>query len=153
MINYIKGDATYPIGQGNKIIVHNVNDKDKWGRGFVLALSARWSKPEKEYHAWFRGEQGVCYLGAVQFVQVESDTWVANVMAQHDIRTIDGVPPIRYDALRSGLRRVARFAAEIDASLHLPRIACGLAGGSWDVVQEIIEDEFDGLEVTVYDLE
>lgn len=153
MIKYIKGDATKPIGDGNKIIVHNVNDKNKWGRGFVLALSARWSKPEEEYRAWFRGERGLYYLGAVQFVQVEPDIWVANVMAQHDIHAIDGVPPIRYDALRNGLRRVARFATEIGASLHLPRIGCGLSGGSWNMVLPIIEDECDGLEVTIYDLE
>lgn len=153
MINYLKGDATLPVGDGNKIIVHCCNDIGGWARGFVLALSARWSKPEEEYRAWFRGERGLHFLGAVQYVPVESDIWVANVIGQHDIRTIDDVPPIRYDALRAGLRRVGRFAAEINASIHMPRIGCGLAGGHWTLVEPIIDDELWGLKVNVYDLE
>lgn len=153
MINYIKGDATQPIGEGNKLIAHCCNDIGQWGRGFVLSLSARWPEPEAEYRAWFRYERGLYYLGAVQYVQVEPDIWVANIIGQHDIRTIDNVPPVRYDALRNGLRRAARFAAEKEASIHLPRIAAGLAGGDWCIIEEIIEDELFGLEVTVYDLE
>lgn len=153
MINYLKGDATLPVGNGNKLIVHCCNDIGGWGRGFVLALSARWSKPEEEYRAWFRGERGLHFLGAVQYVPVESDIWVANVIGQHDIRTIDGIPPIRYDALRAGLRRVGRFAAEIDASIHAPRLGAGLAGGDWNIIESIIDDELWGLKVNVYDLE
>ena len=153
MINYLKGDATFPIGSGNKVIVHIVNDKGGWGRGFVLSLSARWSEPEAEYRAWFRGERGMHYLGSVQYVQVEPDIWVANVIGQHDMYPIDGIPPIRYNALRAGLRRVGRFAAENNASIHAPRLGCGLAGGSWEKVESIIDDELNGLEVTVYDLE
>lgn len=65
-----------------------------------------------------------------------------------------GVPPIRYEAVREGLRRVAEFARNHGASIHMPRIGCGLAGGSWDEMASIIEDELigKGLDVTVYDL-
>lgn len=153
MINYLKGDATLPVGNGNKVIVHCCNDIGGWARGFVLSLSARWSKPEAEYRAWFRGERGLHFLGAVQYVPVESDIWVANVIGQHDIRTIDGIPPIRYDALRAGLRRVGRFAAENNASIHAPRLGAGLAGGDWKIIESIIDDELWGLKVNIYDLE
>jgi hypothetical protein len=34
-INFIVGDATTPIGDGLKIIVHVCNDIGGWGRGFV----------------------------------------------------------------------------------------------------------------------
>mgnify|MGYP003440551800 CR=1 FL=1 len=153
MINYLRGDARFPRGSGNKGIAPIVNDKGGWGRSFGLSLSARWSEPEAEYRAWFRGERGMHYLGSVQYVQVEPDIWVANVIGQHDMYPIDGIPPIRYNALRAGLRRVGRFAAEINASIHAPRIGCGLAGGSWEQVESIIDDELNGLEVTVYDLE
>lgn len=65
-----------------------------------------------------------------------------------------GVPPIRYEAVRAGLRRVAEFARAHGATIHMPRIGCGLAGGSWDEVASIIEEELidKGLDVTVYDL-
>ena len=48
-INYTKGDATSPAERGNKIIAHVCNDLGGWGKGFVLAVSARWSEPEQHY--------------------------------------------------------------------------------------------------------
>ena len=46
-IVYVTGDATRPVGTGNKVLVHVCNDVGGWGRGFVMALSARWSAPEE----------------------------------------------------------------------------------------------------------
>ena len=51
MIKYVIGDATRPIGEGTKLIIHISNDLGGWGRGFVLALSRRWDAPEKVYRA------------------------------------------------------------------------------------------------------
>ena len=45
-IRYVIGDATAPEGEGPKVIVHVCNDIGGWGRGFVVALSKRWDKPE-----------------------------------------------------------------------------------------------------------
>ena len=53
-IKYITGDATQPVGEGNKIIVHVCNDVGGWGRGFVMALSKRWKEPEMKYREWPR---------------------------------------------------------------------------------------------------
>ena len=50
-IQYVKGDATTPQGDGHKIIVHVCNDLGKWGKGFVLAISKRWKEPEATYRA------------------------------------------------------------------------------------------------------
>lgn len=70
-ITYLKGDATCPQAKGCKIICHICNDLGKWGKGFVLALSKRWEKPEAEYRAWHAAGTGSGFeLGAVQFVQV-----------------------------------------------------------------------------------
>jgi O-acetyl-ADP-ribose deacetylase (regulator of RNase III) len=76
------------------------------------------------------------------------------MIAQHDTRPINGVPPIRYDALVLTLAAVAAFASERSATVHMPRIGCGLAGGSWDEVSAIIERELTskGVQVVVYDL-
>ncbi len=57
-INYVVGDATQPIGEGPKIIVHVCNDVGAWGCGFVLALSERWPVTEQRYRAWHSGEAG-----------------------------------------------------------------------------------------------
>jgi O-acetyl-ADP-ribose deacetylase (regulator of RNase III) len=93
-------------------------------------------------------------LGQVQFVQVEPDLWVANLIGQRGLRRQGGTPPVRYDAIRAGLTRVADFAREAAASVHMPRIGCGLAGGDWTEVSRIIEKTLlsVGVPVTVYDL-
>src|SRR5438128_2478882 len=121
-ITYQMGDATRPASDGNKIIVHVCNDVGGWGKGFVLALSRRWPGPEQRYRAWCRHEEPPAFsLGQVQFVQVENDLWVANLIGQQGMGAHDGVPPVRYEAIRAGLRLVATKAKELGASVHMPR--------------------------------
>lgn len=161
MLNYVIGDATYPQGPGPKVIVHCVNDIGKWGSGFVLALNKRWEKPRRLYLKW--AEHGITWspagdrmpfeLGQVQFVHVEPELWVANVVGQH--QTIRENPsPIRYDALRQGLIEVAKFCISQGASFVSPRLGSGLAKGDWNVIERIIEEEIVtcGISATVYDL-
>jgi O-acetyl-ADP-ribose deacetylase (regulator of RNase III) len=83
-IQYIKGDATNPLGNDNKIIVHICNDIGAWGKGFVLAILKRWKAPEKEYKDWYKSKKNF-ELGEVQLVQVEENLWVANMIGQHKI--------------------------------------------------------------------
>jgi len=154
-IAYVHGDATQPHGIGARIIVHICNDIGGWGAGFVLALSRRWPAPEQQYRAWHRlGDTTPFALGQVQFVPVGDALWVANLIGQHDIRRANGVPPIRYDAVRQGLARVAAFAQLQGATVHMPRIGSGLAGGDWNEISRIVVEELTdrGTPVTVYDL-
>jgi O-acetyl-ADP-ribose deacetylase (regulator of RNase III) len=154
-IAYQIGDATRPQTSGAKVIVHVCNDVGGWGRGFVVALSRRWPEPEQQYRAWFRDMPSQPFaLGEVQFVSVTPDITVANLIGQHGLGTRQRTPPVRYDAIRLGLRRVATFAAGLSASVHMPRIGCGLAGGRWDEIEPIITEELcaHGVSVTVYDL-
>jgi O-acetyl-ADP-ribose deacetylase (regulator of RNase III) len=154
-IVYVTGDATLPQGAGRQIIVHVCNDVGKWGRGFVLAISQRWPEPELRYRRWAEGEEEPPFeLGAVQFVPVGRDLWVANLIGQHDVRRAGGTPPIRYEAVRLGLARVAVFATDQGASVHMPRIGAGLAGGEWEIIEGIIREELSakGISATVYEL-
>lgn len=154
VIHYVTGDATTPQGEGAKVIIHVCNDVGGWGKGFVLALSRRWPQPEASYRRWHReGDDSPFELGQVQFVQVEPMLWVANLIGQHGVRPSDGRPPIRYEAIRAGLSRVAEFASKNSATVHMPRIGCGLAGGNWDEVEPLIREALiaAGVAVTVYD--
>lgn len=154
-INYVRGDATAPSGDGPMIIAHICNDVGGWGRGFVLALSQRWQEPEVAYRQWYRSRSSNDFdLGATQLVAVEPDLWVANIIGQHDIRAIDDEPPVRYWAMEAGLAALADEADAVGASVHMPRIGCGLAGGEWPTVEAIIERTLSaaGVAVVVYDL-
>lgn len=153
-ITYVRGDATAPQGKGVKLIVHVCNDLGGWGRGFVLALSRRWPEPEAAYRRWHRERAGNDFaLGAVQFVRVGEWVWVANLVGQRGIRRGSKGVPVRYEAIDAGLALVARKAVELGASVHMPRIGCGLAGGRWERVAPSIEERLvrRGIPVTVYD--
>jgi len=154
-IKFVSGDATDPIGEGNKIIVHVCNDIGGWGKGFVLALSSRWKKPEAQFRKWYKSQDGF-ELGKVQLVQVEEALWVANLIGQHKLgKDKNGNPPIRYNAIKSGMMEVHRLAKELNAAVHMPRIGCGLAGGKWEQIQPILEEELNnyGINIVVYDFE
>lgn len=127
-IKYIKGDATAPIGGGGKVIVHITNTLGSWGKGFVLALSKRWKKPEQEYKQLVHHD-----LGEIQMVQVEEQVWVANMIAQNGIQKPfhpKGMRYVDYNALRKCLGKV-RGCLGGNKSVHMPRIGVGLGGGSW----------------------
>lgn len=152
-INYIKGDATNPIEPGNKIIVHVCNDVGGWGKGFVMAVSKRWPEPEKQYREWHKS--GINFnLGEVQFVQVDQEMCVANLIGQHKLnKDENGNPPIRYDAILHGMLKIADRAKATHASVHMPRIGCGLAGGTWDKIEPILEEALisKNINLFVYD--
>ena len=147
-IKYVKGDATQPRGDGNKIICHICNDRGAWGAGFVLALSKRWNTPEHFYRAMQKYEPG-----DAKVLQVEDNIWVANMIAQHGTgMSKDGIPPIRYTWLAEALYRANKVAVEKQATLHMPRIGCGLAGGKWEAVEAVIRAVVT-VDVVVYDFE
>ncbi|MGW1490353.1 macro domain-containing protein [Streptomyces sp. NPDC002402] len=153
-IEYVQGDATTPRGKGVKLIAHVCNDLGGWGKGFVLAISRRWPGPEAAYRRWHRERAGNDFgLGAVQYVQVGPYLWVANMVGQRGMRTGSKGVPVRYEAIDTALGALAEKAAELEASVHMPRIGCGLAGGKWSRVEPLIAQRLTGrgIPVTVYD--
>ncbi|MGA5444637.1 macro domain-containing protein [Streptomyces griseoincarnatus] len=153
-IRYVRGDATVPSVKGVKVIAHVCNDIGGWGKGFVLALSRRWPEPEAAYRAWHRDRAANDFgLGAVQLVQAERYVWVANMIGQRGVRTGGKGVPVRYEAIDTALDRLAGHALELGASVHMPRIGCGLAGGRWSRVEPLVQERLvrRGIPVTVYD--
>ena len=155
-LNYMVGDASLPEVEGHKIIVHVCNDLGMWGSGFVLSLRKNHPISETNYRVWAQNKDKnyPFKLGEVQFVQVDNVTWVANMIAQHGIYKKNGIPPIRYDALETCLNKVLDYSLKLNSpTIHMPRIGCGLAGGRWHVVEDIIKKTLcENLSVFVYDL-
>lgn len=181
MIRYVNGDATCPQAKGLKLVAHVCNDLGKMGSGFALAVSQRWPIARELYLRWYAGDlkavdyypkrgpknyfcwQAPFALGAVQFVQLDSEFIVCNMIAQHGVKGGSKGPPIRYGPLGECLSEVAREATRLRdsfsdriVSVHMPRIGCGLAGGNWGEVGPIVERVFgvaDGVDAVVYDFE
>ncbi len=161
MVNYTKGDATLPQGSGIKIVAHVCNDIGRFGSGFAKAVMERWPIVREEYIKWSKAgvsPLGVKFiLGEVQFIQVQNDLWFANIIGQHGVRSPhdkNSPPPVKYDAIRSGLKKVRTFAQALGATIHGPRFGAGLAGGDWNEIEKIITEELvgHGVEITIYDL-
>ena len=139
MIHYLIGDATHPIdSSGPRVIAHVVNDRGVWARGFVTAVSARWSEPERAYRDWGEGRK----LGRNQVITVGPDLYVANMCAQS---YSTGLIP---ESLEWCLRKLNPMLS--GATLHMPRIGTGLGRSSWSVVEPIIEKCITACNVYVY---
>jgi O-acetyl-ADP-ribose deacetylase (regulator of RNase III) len=159
-IKYVNGDATAPLGLGEKFVVHCCNDIGGWGAGFVLAISKKWKAPEHMYRAWY--ETKICNgqpfaLGSFQIVAVDKEQKIAvvNLIGQEGIGFKNG-PPIRYEAIRQGCSGLVDAIVKSkfpNPSIHCPRFGAGLAGGDWNKIEAIIKETFcvAGIPVTVYD--
>lgn len=141
-LKYLVGDATRPSIKGNKIIIHCCNNKRKWGKGFVLALSKRWKNTRDVYM------KSSMELGAVSYAKVNDNTWVANIIGQNGYGYNKCF--VNYDALEIGLEKVAKLAKEINASIHGPKLGSGLAGGDWNTIEKILYNVFNKNNIDVY---
>lgn len=142
MIHEIYGDATRPTTEGLKIIAHICNDRRAWGAGFVLEISKRWPEPERFY----RQDKSSTLLGHVQYVEVEPNIVVANMIAQSGF----GGAAVRLDYLKECLKKVAAVAKAAGATVHMPRIGTGFGGRRWNEIGPIVQKCMEGVDVYVY---
>jgi O-acetyl-ADP-ribose deacetylase (regulator of RNase III) len=147
-IEYVSGDATLPQGPGPRIIAHGVNNRGAWGAGFVIPLGKRYPEAERAYHSLFFPNQHRPLLGTVQLIgDVEAPgIFVANMFTQD----LGGPQPVSLGAVRQCLYKVRKSALAIGASVHMPRICCGLGGREWGEIEPLIEEELCGHEVLTY---
>ena len=151
-IEYLVGDATASDGVGPRIVAHVCNDAGGWGKGFVVAVSRRWREPEAAYRSWYRERATNDFaLVAVQLVPVTGNLFVANMIGQHGYRPSPGSPPVLYAAIERVLTALGEKALDLGASVHMPRIGCGLAGRRWELIEERLAAR--GVAMTVYDLQ
>jgi O-acetyl-ADP-ribose deacetylase (regulator of RNase III) len=155
MIHFVTGDAAAPQAEGSLVIAHVVNNRGGWGKGFALSLSHHCPLAEAFYRDWFRKRRydGVPFeLGQVQVCQVTSCVAVANMLAQDGYQSKVNTKPLNYDALARCLRTVSRWATDYKATIHMPRVGSGLAGGDWIVIESLLENHLAHNEVYVYSL-
>ncbi len=154
-ITFLKGDATRPAARGKTIIAHVVNDATaNWGgSGFAQAVKAKWPAAQDAFRKWIDEDPARLSLGNLHVADVDTHTAVATMICQKGY----GPAPklrLRYFALESCLRNLHQIAAERLASVHMPRVGCGQAGGSWFLVHELISGVLlsERVPVFVYDL-
>lgn len=154
-ITIVRGDATKPRGDGQKIVVHVVNDATpRWGgRGFASAVARVWPDAQKDFVRCVEEDRSRLKLGSVYEYAAATGLTIVHMVAQHGYGP-SPAPRIRYAALRTCLAKVAELALTAGASVHMPRIGAGEAGGSWALIEELVAGTLcaAGIHVTVYDL-
>jgi len=148
---YDFGDATQPRGSGNKIIAQLVNSGAALGTGFGRAMAESWPESAKVLRQW--KESGDFQMGNSKLTKLADEIYVFQMLAQKGVAPKEGKIGIRYSSLRTCLTRLAKAADELKASIHMPRIGAGQAGGDWNIIEGMITEELltKNISVTVYD--
>jgi len=137
------------------VIAQVVNDATpNWGgRGFAQAVRSRLPSVQEDFRRWASLHRGSFQLGEARLYQVSPGLWVESMIAQEGYGVAD-TPRLRYGSLQRCLIRLARDASQRNATVHMPRIGAGQAGGDWTIIEELIQQEVceRGVSVTVYDL-
>lgn len=158
----VEGDATDLQTTSPKevvVIVHLCNNKNKWGKGFVLALSKKWKEPEQRYRDFCRDNSKVPILGSTCFAKVDTFLVVANMIGQDGTVSPENPKPIKYKALANCMADVRAYIEMIQSQtsnpvvIHCPKFGSGLSGGCWDFVLELIREIWleAGIDVVVYE--
>jgi len=153
-IGYVFGDATEPRGKGNRLIAHVTNDATpRWGGGFALVLRRKWPLVQQDFISWVDAEKKSLSLGNCRIADAARGVAVCSMVSQHGYGP-SPTPRIRYHPLAKCLGTLASEALHRGATVHMPRIGCGQAGGKWEVVSELVDELLcsRGIQVTVYDL-
>lgn len=152
-IRMVTGDATSPLTEGPKILAHVVNDATpNWGAGFGKAIQIKWPEVQHEFR-WAWEHKSRMRLGEVYFSKPESDLTLCQMVCQHGY----GPSPktrLRYTSLKDCLNQLRDSALANNATIHMPRIGTGEAGGAWCLVSALIDEVLcaAGLSVTIYEL-
>lgn len=118
----------------NGIIVHQVNCRRVMGAGLARKIRVMYPQHYRDYMSTRPILGGLCPT------EVSPGLIVVGVYGQDQYGT--GRVFTDYNMLRKGLKSVGVLAKEKSLPVYLPfGIGCGLAGGSWQIVLNIINEE------------
>ena len=147
---YIKGDITKTE---LKYIAHGCNCQNKMGSGVAKALFTKFPEVKERYHNKFKHIEITNYkylLGSVQTV-ISNDKKIFNCFTQ-EYYGYDGKKYVNYCSIVKAFLSLA-YILKDSGPLAIPKIGCGLAGGDWNIVEQLINDTVgDDLEIWVYEL-
>lgn len=167
-ITYVKGNVCEPqrLNENEAVVIpHCCNNLGVMGKGVALGLKQKWPVIAHEYMdiAQTRDTDGLKnWLGEVIFEPVEYDpfTAVANIIGQDGLVGLDNPKPVKYWALLQAMKTIPALAGmhlKPGQSLvfHCPKFGSDLAGGKWELIEELIKETWCemGYDVVVYEFE
>ena len=147
----ISGDLLdLALGGKFDVIVHGCNCQCAMGKGIALAIKQQFPEAYQADLQTSKGDREK--LGTISFAKIERPTamfTVVNAYTQYHWRG-KGVLA-EYDAIRAAFRLVKqKFAGR---RFGYPKIGAGLAGGDWQVIAAIIDEELAGEDHTLVEFQ
>lgn len=130
-------------GDDVHIIVHGCNAQGRMGSGFAKELRDRF--PEA-YGAYMQHhKQFGLTMGTNVPYTVSKNLVIMNAITQ-EFYGYDGSKYVSYDAISSCFESINNLSFELQkdgtkVTVHFPMIGAGLAGGKWEIIETIIEEE------------
>jgi O-acetyl-ADP-ribose deacetylase (regulator of RNase III) len=150
-MRYIKGDLVKLANEKNyfDVIVHGCNCFCTMGSGIARQIRDLWPQVYKADCLTEMGDKNKlgCYTFCQVWTKSQKPLVVFNAYTQYNY----GRDKVQadYDAIRKVFRCLAESGYLNGMRIGLPMIGCGLAGGDWNIVEKIIEEELEGFDVTI----
>lgn len=146
---YIIGDITETE---LKYIAHGVNCQNVMKSGVAKALFTKYPEVKIQYHDFCKlVPSPAAKLGLAVPVEGNFNKRIYNCFTQLDYG-YDGKKYVDYFAVATAFNNIRKD--QLDSPVAIPKIGCGLAGGNWTFMEQLINDTVgDDLEIWVYELE
>ncbi len=144
MIRYVDGDLVRDAAS-YEVIAHCCNCFCKMGAGIAPQIKHKFPEAYEVDCKTTSGDEAK--LGTISFTE-NTTPIVVNLYGQFDYTgRRSGKMDLDYQALRSALKAMKeKFTGK---TFGMPMIGAGLAGGDWNVIERIIEEEMRGEYVTI----
>ncbi len=165
-IIYVKGNVCEPqrLDENEFVVIpHCCNNLGVMGAGVALSLRKKWPQVFEEYEDMGKvSPNGLKNrLGEVCFVHLrdENNIAVANMIGQDGTVNPDNPKPVKYWALLKAMQETLMFAGIASDGkpvvFHCPKFGSDLAGGKWELIEELIKETWceRGCDVVVYEFE
>ena len=143
-MDIINGDLVKMAKLGKfDVIVHGCNCFNTMGSGIALRIKQEFPEAYEVDYATEVGDERK--LGTITTAAISRDGMnfvVVNAYTQHGTAKKYGDVVVDYPSLRLCFKEIKKqFSGK---KIGYPLIGCGLAGGSWEVVRDIIDEELHG---------
>lgn len=140
-IEYLKGDVIQLAREHSiKYIAHGVNCQGVMGSGVAKVLKDEFPEIYVAFLEIFKQVKGDAkqLIGTVQDVEcLDGQQHVLNCFTQKFFGN-DGKRYLSYDALAACMQAINNMLTE---KVIMPKIGSHLAGGNWNIIEQIIQEE------------
>ena len=158
----IKGDLIELAKQAEfDVIAHGCNCLSSMGAGIAPQMAKAFGADKFEMETWGPTIEKLGDIDFETFILIEKYVLplkdYANIKNDPELTVVNAYtqyhyghkfgPPLDYEALTLCLRKMNHMFK--GKHIGLPQIGCGLAGGDWERVKQIIQTELKDCEVTV----